>query len=358
MSQLMVQENVPFLVAIDQWNLVQDAAGLVADLFRPFDQLRMTVGVCIAAVSSSFQAPEHRLFRYADMVDREYRIPLYGDKEFAAIANDLRQRDFLPSEAALPLANLKQICGNVPQMLSLVELTWLDTVQRGVRMWTPIETITFRQRAITYYAERVASILDRTRHGLDNPLELERFAALVYLNKHTDIFAPGGMPKSWDWSGLFNTDVYPHTFACPLSQTHSTAFFLLRRHFSWMCCHSIRDESLCIRALLCRCFLRQLPPAVTFEASKLDGSARTTFTICVSEVVRQDRRNPVTCLEGVRNETLVICFDGHDCVDFVLYNGVHTYMIQLRVHANASVVLGPTRCMQSWSCVQTPTTFN
>jgi len=329
MSRLMVQDKVPLLVAIDQWNVVQDAEGLVADLFRPFDQLKMIVGVCIAAVSSSFQAPEQRMFRDADMVEREYRIPLYGDEEFAAIVDDLRQRDSLPPESEMPLANLKQICGKVPAMLGLVELTWRVTIRRGVQMWTPNETNSLRQRAITYYAERVASILDRTRHGLDNPLELERFAALVYLNKHADHLAPGGMPKSWDWSGLFNTDVYPPMFACPpvadafytvLSNAQTFQLDVLSSHPG--------TKGYAFELFFVRCFLRELPRAVTFEASKLDGSDRTEFTICVSHVVRQDRRNPVTCLEGVRDETLVVCFDGHDCVEFVLYNGAHIYMFQ------------------------------
>ena len=45
-------------------------------------------------------------------------------------------------------------------------------------------------------------------------------------------------------------------------------------------------------------------------------------------MVQQDRSDPTAALRGCRDQTLVVCFDGHACVDFVLYQGDTLYLFQ------------------------------
>ena len=216
LSALKTQTRVPFLLALDQWNVVQGAPNdsLIGTLFRPFDALKVTLGASIAAVSSSFQAPVG-LFRDADLQQLTVRVPLYTEDEFLCIFTDLRARGQLPPpDAGLTMESLHQMCGNVPRMISFVEQVWSESRRTGT--WTQTETYRFHRNAVEYYSHRVESVLARARvERPDQQRELERFAALVYLNKHTGLLNSEQIPSGWEWSGLFDTSMFPPEFACP-----------------------------------------------------------------------------------------------------------------------------------------------
>jgi len=96
------------------------------------------------------------------MQERTYRIPLYLDDEFAAVVNDLHGRQLLPPAMQLSLEEHQRDCCNVPRMLSLVEQTRASTRRAARSVWTATETSEFRQRAITYDADRVRRTLERS----------------------------------------------------------------------------------------------------------------------------------------------------------------------------------------------------